>query len=184
MVAWFRDHGDAARVYAWTGTLGTLSFAVAAAIIALPLPRPYREVFVLGAAALVVENAVAAWFWAALALRPRSLEPSSARLVLDLATLWGPVLTGAAMTMNGAVTALGIGRGPLIPRWLTVLGAVAFAEQLIETITVLGTHGFAGPGGAMNLVLGPALTIAWLLGLAGWTARRLTSPEASRSPRP
>jgi hypothetical protein len=179
VVAWFHEHGDAARFYAWTATLGALSFAVAAAIIAGPLPRPYREMFMLGAAGLIVENAVAAWFWAGLALHPRSLEPSSARLVLDLSTLWGPVLNAATTTMIGAVTALGIGRRPMIPRWLTVLGAIAFAEQFLETITVLGTHGFAGPGGGMNLVLGPTLVIAWLVGAVVWAARWVSSPETS-----
>ena len=180
VVAWFRDHGDAARVYAWTTALGTLAFAVAAGILALPLPRPHRDVFLLGAAALIVENAVAAWFWAGLALHPGSLEAPSARLVLDLATLWGPVLTGATMTMIGAVTALGVGRRPLIPRWLTVLGAAAFAEQLVETVTVLGTNGFLGPGGGMNVLLGPVLGIAWVVGLVVWTAGRLRSLEPSR----
>jgi hypothetical protein len=67
--------------------------------------------------------------------------------VLDVASFWGPILTGATMTMIGAVTLLGFGGRPLIPRWLTVLGIVAFAEQAIETITVFGTDGFTAPGG-------------------------------------
>ena len=34
VLAWFRDHQDAARTYAWTSALGTLTFAVMAGIIA------------------------------------------------------------------------------------------------------------------------------------------------------
>ena len=56
---------------------------------------------------------------------------------------------------------------------LTALGAVAFAEQAIETITVFGTGGFIAPGGDMNLILGAALTLAWLVGLVVWAAGRL-----------
>jgi len=179
VVAWFRDHDDAARFYAWTAALGTVSFAVAAAILAMPLPTPFRETFLLGAAALIIENAVQAWCWAALALHARSLEPASARLMLDMASLWGPILTGATMTMIGAITALGVRARPLIPRWLTVLGIVAFAEQAIETVTVLGTHGFTAPGGEMNLVLGAAVTTIWLAGTVVWAAGWLRRQDAA-----
>src|SRR5947209_16471419 len=120
----------------------------------------------LGAAAFIAETAIQAWFWAALALHP--LEPGAARLVLDVASLWGPLLTGATTTMIGAVTILGLRAQPVIPTWLTVLGAVAFVEQAVETITVFGTHGFTAPGGAMNLALGAGLTVLWLAGLVVW----------------
>jgi hypothetical protein len=171
VAAWFRDHHDAARLYAWTATFGTLAFAVAAGIVRGVLPAPSGDVFLLGAAAFIGETAVQAWCWAGLALHP--LEPAAARLVLDVATFWGPVLTGATTTMIGAVTVLGFGAAPLIPRWLTALGVVAFVEQAVETITVFGTHGFIAPGGAMNVVLGAALTAIWLAGLVVWSAGRL-----------
>src|SRR6266511_4275927 len=38
VVAWFGDHQDAARLYAWTTALGTLAFAVVAGIIRGALP--------------------------------------------------------------------------------------------------------------------------------------------------
>ena len=129
--------------------------------------------FLLGMAAFVVETAVQAWCWAALALHPRSLEPATARLVLDVASFWGPVLTGATTTMIGAVTVLGLRARPVIPRWLTTLGAVAFTEQFVETITVFGSHGFAAPGGAMNILLGAGRTAVWFGGLVVWAALRL-----------
>lgn len=173
VVAWFSDHQDAARTYAWTAAFGTLAFAVVAGIIRGILPAPHRDVFLLGAAAFIVETAVQAWCWAALALHPDTLDPAAARTILDIASFWGPILTGATMTMIGAVTVLGFGARPLIPRWLAFLGVVAFAEQAIETITVFGTDGFTAPGGDMNLVLGAGLTLIWLGGLVVWAARRL-----------
>lgn len=175
VATWFRDHHDVARLYAWTVTLGTLAFAIVGGIVRNALPRPAGDVFLLGVAAFIIETAMQAWYWAALALHPRSLEPATARLVLDLASFWGPVLTGATTTMIGAVTVLGLRARPVIPRWLTALGAVAFVEQLVETITVFGTHGFFAPGGAMNVLLGAGLTAVWFGGLVVWVALRLSA---------
>jgi hypothetical protein len=179
VASWFRDHDDAVRVYAWSAVFVTLSFAIVAGIVRGALPAPSRDVFLLGAAAFIVETAIQSWCWGALALHAGSTQAASARLLLDVASFWGPVLTGATTTMIGAVTVLGLRTPRLIPGWLTVLGVVAFAEQAIETITVFGTHGFTAPGGAMNTVLGAALTAAWLAGLVVWTIGRLNRPAAT-----
>jgi hypothetical protein len=105
--AWFRDHHDAVRVYAWTAAFGTLAFAVVAGVIRGMLPAPFGDVFLLGAGAFIIETAVQTWLWAGLALHPGLLAPSTARRVLDVASFWGPILTGATTTMIGAVTVLG-----------------------------------------------------------------------------
>jgi hypothetical protein len=173
VVDWFRDHQDAARIYAWTATFGTLAAAVAIGILRGVLPAPFADIFLLGGAAFIVETAIQAWFWAALALHPDLLQPATARTVLDVTSFWGPILTGATTAMIGSVTVLGLRRNPLIPRWLTVLGVVAFTEQAVETITVFGTHGFISPGGDMNLLLGAGLTAVWFGGLVVWAARQL-----------
>ena len=173
VVDWFRDHGDAARTYAWTATFGTLAFAVVVALIRQTLPPAAGRVFLIGAVAFIVETAVTAWIWAGLALHPDSLEPASARLVLDVAIFWGPILTGATMTMIGAVTVLGLRRAPLIPRWLTVLGVVAFVEQAVETITVFGTEGFTAPGGELNVLVGAGISAIFLIGLVVWAVPRV-----------
>jgi hypothetical protein len=171
VVAWFRDHHDSARLYAWTATLGMLAFATVAGIVRGSLPEPFGSVFLLGAAAFITENAIQGWLWAGLALHPDALQPATARLILDVASFWGPILTGATTTMIGAVTALGFRKDSPVPTWLTVIGAIAFLEQAIETITVFGTHGFIAPGGDMNLTLGAALTFVWLVALVVWAAR-------------
>jgi hypothetical protein len=85
------------------------------------------------------------------------------------------------MTMIGAVTVLGFGPDQAIPRWLTVLGAISFLEQAIETITVFGSDGFIAPGGDMNIVLGAGLTAVWLVGLVVWAARRLGGAPAPQA---
>jgi hypothetical protein len=183
VVAWFRDHSDSVRVYAWTLTFGTLAFATLAGIVRGLLPDPYRDVFMLGAAAFIVETAIQGWLWAGLALHPDTLNPATARTVLDVATFWGPILTGATTTMIGAVTALGLLRPSPIPRWLVLIGAVAFIEQAIETVTVFSTKGFTAPGGDMNILLGAGLTAIWLIALMVWAASRLSAaPQADRPP--
>jgi hypothetical protein len=173
IVAWFGDHRDAARTYAFTAAFGTLAFAVLAALIRTLLPAPHRSVFMVGAAAFVVETAVQSWFWGGLALHPETLQPDTARAILDVGLLWGPVLTGATMAMIGPVMVLGLRAPRAIPGWLTALGAVAFAEQAIETITTFGTHGFTVPGGDMNLLLGAGLVAVWLAGLVVWAVPRV-----------
>ena len=150
---------------------GTLAFAVVAGIVSSLLPSPHREVL-LGAAAFIVETAIQAWTWAGLALHPDTLDAGTARTVLDVAMLWGPILTGATTAMIGAVTALGLTRPKRIPTWLFVIGIVAFTEQAIETITVFGTSGFTAPGGDMNLLLGAGLTAIWLGATVVWAIGR------------
>ena len=173
VIAWFRDHQGAVRIYAWTAAFGALAFSVFAGLVRVLLPPAAGNVFLLGAAAFVVENAVQAWIWAGLALHPATLDPGAARTILDVAGFWGPLLTGATTTMIAAVTVLGFGKHPLIPRWLSWLGVVVFFEQAVETVTVFGTHGFIAPGGPMNVLLGAGLTLLWLVGLTVWAAQGL-----------
>ena len=70
--------------------------------------------------------------------------------------------------------------------WLLTLGgpvfatfaALAVAEQLIETITIFGRHGFIAPGGPMNIYLGAGLTGLAILCL-GITAARISAPQVA-----
>ena len=144
------------------------------------LPAPYRDVFLVGGITFVAETAVTSWIWGALSSHPASLGPDSARALLDVASFWGPVLTGSTITMLAAVV-VAAARGALhLPRWLTVLGVVALVEQVVETITVFGHTGFTAPGGPMNLYLGALLTLAWFAGLGIVLARRGAGSETRR----
>ena len=99
---------DAARTYAWTAALGTLTFAVMAGIIRGLLPQPIGDIFLIGAAAFVVETAVQG---VVLGRPGASSEHTSAGDRPDGAghrQLLGPILTGATTTMIGAVTVLGL----------------------------------------------------------------------------
>ena len=168
VVAWFRDNDVNVRWLVWMLTLAIPMLSIMVALLRRLLPPPHREVFIIGSISYLVAGEVMTWIWAGLALHPNGLRPPTARSLLDVAIFFGPALTGSTITMIGPVTLLGLYGSAGIPRWLTLLGAVAFVEQSVETITIFGSTGFTQPGGAMNLQLGAALTLAWLIAFGLW----------------
>jgi hypothetical protein len=184
VVAWFREHSNGVRWSVWAGTAGAPLFAVVIAILRRLLPVPHRDVFQIGGTVLIVSIAVQSWIFGGLALHADRLEPATARTVLDVAVFFGPVLTGAFMTMIAPVTLVALRRDGTLPKWLGILGAVAFAEQAVETVTIFGSSGFTEPGGAMNLQLGAGLVLSWLLAFAVWAGVRGIHPEAAASATP
>ncbi len=168
VVGWFREHRDVARWWTWILTVAMPPAAIMFALLRRLLPAPHSDVFLIGAISYLVALSVQAWIWGGLALHADQLEPAIARTVLDIAVLFGPVLTGATTTMIAPVTLLALRGRAGLPMWLGLLGAVAFGEQAIETITIFGSTGFTQPGGAMNLQLGAGLTLAWMVAFGVW----------------
>ena len=120
------------------------------------------------------------WVWGGLAWHASDLQPATARTLLDVASFWGPVLTSTTVTMLAPVALLGLrGEAPALPRWLGAIAAVALVEQLIETVTIFGSHGFIAPGGPMNIYLGAGLTAVALLSLGIALARSPMRPRAA-----
>jgi hypothetical protein len=172
VVAWFQAHRDGTRWAVWALTLNAPALALMFALQCRLLRAPYREMFLIGGIAVIVATAVQSWTFAGLALHADRLEPATARTVLDVAIFFGPVLTGATVTMMAPVTLLALRGEAGLPRWLGLFGAVALIEQSIETITIFGSSGFTEPGGAMNLQLGAALTVGWMVAFAIWGGLR------------
>jgi hypothetical protein len=168
VVAWFREHSKGVRWFVWATTVNVPLAALEFSLLRRLLPAPHRDVFLIGAVAIVVTTAVQAWIWGGLALHTDRLDPATARTVLDVALFWGPVLTGATVTMMAPVTLLALRGHAGLPWWLGALGAVAVVEQAVETVTIFGSTGFTEPGGAMNLQLGAGLVGVWLLAFAIW----------------
>lgn len=168
VVTWFREHADAMRWTVWGLTVANALFAVMAALLRRLLPEVYRDVFLIGAVLVVGSTAVFSWFLGGLALHAATMDAANARALLDVAVFYGPVLTSATTTMMAPVTLLALAGRAGLPRWLGALGAVAFVEQAVETVTIFGSTGFTQPGGAMNLQLGASLTMAWILAFGIW----------------
>jgi len=168
VVTWFREHADAMRWSVWALTVSTPPFAVMVALLRRLLPEPHRDVFLFGALLVAGSTAVFSWFFGGLALHAATMDPANARALLDVAVFYGPVLTSATTTMMAPVTLLALGGRVGLPRWLGALGAVAFVEQAVETVTIFGSTGFTQPGGPMNMQLGASLTLAWILAFGLW----------------
>jgi hypothetical protein len=181
VVAWFTDHATNAQVYAWTAAFAALALAVFGGMVAWLLPRPYRYFLLAGILGWVVTSQVQAWFWAGLAFDPEGLDPATAHTLFAIPQYWGPIVNGSTMTMAAAFVPLAFGRSPIVPSWLGWLSVLFFVEQGTETITVFGTSGFIAPGGAMNIYLGGAIGMAWVIGVLFWAFKRAGWPEYSAS---
>ena len=165
VVEWFRDNGDHVRLWLLLSTFALIFFAVYAAIIGAGLPSPHREIFLVGAIALMAETGAQGWFWGGLALHPGRLEPATARTLLDVAIYWGPLLTATTITMLIPIVLLSFQRRAGLSPWHGIVALVALVEQAIETITIFGHDSFLAPGGPMNLVLGAGLVSVALISL-------------------
>jgi hypothetical protein len=175
---WFSHNAARARTYAWTAAFVSLGLAIFGGQVAALLPKPHRYIFMAGVLGFAITAQVQAWIWAGLAFHPQSLDPAAARTIFDIAAFWGPLVNGSTTTMAAAITALGFGMSPIIPRWLTWLSAIFFLEQAVETITVFGHSGFIAPGGAMNVYLGGVLGFLWIAGVVRWALPRIDSASA------
>jgi len=127
----------------WAFTVSSPALAVMLAVERRLIPSPYSDVFFIGGIAGLTATAIESWFLAGLALHADQLEPATARALLDVAVFFGPIVTGATTTMMAPVTLLALRGEAELPMWLGLLGAVAFVEQSIETITIFGSTGFS-----------------------------------------
>lgn len=176
LVAQFAEHAGAIRLQALLVALGTLALAVVLGHARDRLDGWAGYVFTIGSAMMLVELSIAFWFSAGLALHAKTLEPSVARALADVAAMFGPILTMADVMV--AVPILLAATAGRFPRWLGILAAVFAVEQFLEVITVLGPQGsFIAPGGPMNMYLGGTLFIVFLLGL-GVAASLQPRPDA------
>jgi hypothetical protein len=146
-------------------------FALYAAFVRVHLPVGLRDLWLIGAIAFLAETAVQSWIGLALAWHGEALAPATARTILDVADYWGPVLTSTTIMMLTPVAVAALGPEKRLPRWLGYLAAVAVAEQLVETLTIFGRHGFMAPGGPMNVLLGAGLVAVTLVALGVVVAR-------------
>ncbi|MBY6192002.1 hypothetical protein KUV22_16365 [Microbulbifer agarilyticus] len=173
VIEWFSHNGADARIYAWTAAFFSLGLAIFAAQVAAVMPKPQRYIFFAGVLGFAITAQVQGWFWAGLSFHPQGLDAATARTLFQIPTYWGPLINGSTMTMAVAFIALGFGRKPIIPRWLTGLSVLFFVEQAIETVTVFGRSGFIAPGGPMNVYLGGIIGFLWVAGVVRWAMPRV-----------
>src|SRR6478752_436123 len=92
LVSHISDHADAVRVQGLLTILGCLALVVVLGYARDRLHGPAGHVFTLGSALMLSEIAVEMWFTTGLALNTQDLEAATARIVVDIASMWGPIL--------------------------------------------------------------------------------------------
>jgi len=179
VVAYFREHSSALRLQALLLTLGFLALVIVLVHARTRLQGPAGYAFTIGSALIIAEFSVELWFVSGLALHANTLDPTVARIVADVALMFGPILTVADVIV--AVPIALAAKAGVFPPWLGVLAAVFAVEQFVETVTIIGGPGsFISPGGPMNMLLGGALFIIFFLALGVSTAL-LQEEATSRS---
>jgi len=167
VVEHFNTHAGVIRLQVLLAALALLALAVILGHARDRLDGPPAHIFTIGSAVLIGQTGIALWFDAGLALHAETMDPATARTLSDIAAMWGPVLTVAAILTAGPV--VWAARQGRFPRWLAVIAAVFAVEQFVEMLTIVGPDAsFIAPGGPMNVFLGGALSVVFFaaLGLA------------------
>ncbi|HUS23067.1 MAG TPA: hypothetical protein VMZ66_13765 [Aeromicrobium sp.] len=175
-IAWLKAHQSDVPVAVASFALSVIPFFVLVAWVRRALPDVYGYAFLAAAGAAAAQIVISSWFVAGAALHADSIDPMTARSLLDVGAYFGPVLTTTDVVMAGAVALAALREGSL-PRWLGWISAVFAVEQLAETATIFGTSGFAAPGGDWNNMLGAGLFVVWIVAL-GFGLRKRVLPAA------
>ncbi len=174
----FSAHAGMIRLQALLIALAMLALVVVIGYARDRLDGPAGYVFTVGAAVLIAQIGISAWFSAGLALHAEALEPATARAFADISSMWGPLLTVSAIMLAGPV--VWAARHGRFPRWLAVIAAVFVVEQFVQVLTIIGPAGsFIAPAGPMTIFLGGALFGAFFLALG--VAAALPEPESTAS---
>lgn len=171
-VAWLHGHQSSIPVAVVTYALATVPFFVLVAWTRRAIPDVYGYAFLGAAGAFLAQASVSWWFLSGAALHADSIQPATARALMDVWSYFGPILTTTDVVMAGAVAFAAL-KANALPRWLGWLSAVFAVEQVAELATVYGTSGFAAPGGDWNNVVGAGLLVIWILALGFALGRQL-----------
>jgi len=175
VVAWLRDNHDKVPTSAELLALAVIPFCVLIAYLRAALPPLHATAVVVAAGAFIAQAIVGSWFTAGLALHASSVDPATARTLMDVSAYFGPFLTTTDVVIAGAVAHAVYTEGSL-PRWAGHMSIIFALEQLIETVTLFGDHGFAGPGGDFNNVVGAYLFGIWAIVIGVALSRATAAP--------
>lgn len=177
------QHAGGIRLVAWLGAASLIPLVLLVARLRQVVDGIGRDVLLFGTVGLVASTMVWVWFGAGLALHPSTLQPATARTMADVSAYFGPVLTVAVLLMVAPVGIAAWYRIGNLPKWLAGVSAVVVAEQAVESFTVFGRSGAFAPGGSLNMNVGPALFLIWIISASvGATPARTsrTRPADSR----
>lgn len=167
VVAHVSAYAGQIRLQALLAALALLAAVVVIGFVRERLDGPAGYIFTVGAAVLIAQVGIQMWLNAGMALHASSLEPATARTLADIAAMWGPLLTVAAIMLAGPV--VWAARQGRFPRWMALIAAVFLVEQVVSLLTIIGPVGsFIAPGGPLTIFGGGVLfgVFFFALGLA------------------
>lgn len=163
-------HADMIRLRALLAAAALMALVVVIGYARERLDGPAGFIFTVGAAILIAQVGVQLWLTSGMALHASSLDPATARVLADIASMWGPLLTVTGLMLAGPV--IWASRNGRFPHWLAVVAAVFAVEQLVQLLTIIGPPGsFIAPGGPMTVYLGGALFLVFLFALGVGSAQ-------------
>jgi len=177
---YFIDHRDGVRASSY--------IAMVAGIPYLILIAGLRRRFVLvggwmadtlfGAALLVAALAsVGLLIGLGMTLHPSDAQPSTVASVFDVARYAAGSATGVVCILALAV-GIGAVRHRLLPVWVGALSIAYAVYEILESLTLFGTHGAFGPGATINGI-GTVLFLVWSVGVGVGLAQRAPMAAAN-----
>lgn len=176
-------HADGIRLRALLTAVALLALVVVIGYARDRIDGPAGRIFGVGAAVLLAQVGAQLWLTSGMAVHASSLDPSTARVLADIASMWGPLRTVSALMLAGPV--IWAARHGRFPHWTGIVAAVFAVEQFIELLTIIGPPGsFIAPGGPMTVYLGGGLFLLFLFALGVGAAQPIAPASAGGDPEP
>lgn len=164
---YFIDHGDGVRAASYIGMVAGIPYLIFIAA----LRRRFSVIggwladTLFGAAIVVAALAsVGLLIGLGLTLHPNDAQPSTVASVFDVSRYVAPASTGVVFILALAV-GVGALRHRLLPAWIGAASVAYAVYEILESVTLFGTHGAFGPGTTINGV-GTVLFLVWAVVVA------------------
>jgi hypothetical protein len=166
------DHSDALAASGYLGVAAGVPFLIALAFIRRRLTTLggwTADTFFGGGILLAAAATTSLLIGLGLALHADRVAPDTARTLVDAQRFLAPAATGAvfAMALAAAVASL---RHAALPRWVGLASAAYAAYEVVESVTIVGSHGAFGPGEAINTI-GTLAFLPWFVAVASGLSR-------------
>jgi hypothetical protein len=161
VVTYYRDQSDSIRAVVWLIAVSLLPLAVVMSWVRQRVTGIGRDVFLVGVATFMPATMIELWFDGGLSARATTTAPGTVALLSGIAAFFTPTLTVADLLMAVPVATAALSTRAF-PRWYGYLSLAFAVEQAVETLTLIGLHGFASAGGTMNYTLGAGLFLVWV----------------------
>ncbi|MDQ6778072.1 MAG: hypothetical protein M3071_18090, partial [Actinomycetota bacterium] len=121
---YYREHAGGVRLAAWLGVISAVPYAIFVCWVRSVLRGIWRDVSFLGGVGVGLLTTAWLWLTTGPALHPGVLQPATARTIADVAAVYGPTLTAAAVLFAAPVALDALRRGSGFARWVGIVSAI------------------------------------------------------------